>query len=64
MRNRLEDSRIGLYRPGMSSPFRRAQLTVGRDAILLDTLDHLRSAADRKSKHHFLFLGPRGVGNH
>ena len=62
MRNRLEDSRIGLYRPGMSSPFRRAQLTVGRDATLLDTLDHLRSAADRKSKHHFLFLGPRGIG--
>jgi DNA polymerase III delta prime subunit len=46
----------------MSSRFRREQLTVGRDAILLDTLDHLRSAADRKSKHHFLFLGPRGVG--
>ncbi len=43
MRNRSDDSRIGLYRPGMSSPFRRAQLTVGRDAILLDTLDHLRS---------------------
>jgi DNA-binding MarR family transcriptional regulator len=46
----------------MSSRFRREQLTVGRDAILLDTLDHLRSAADRKSKHHFLFLGPRGIG--
>jgi hypothetical protein len=46
----------------MSSRFRREQLTVGREAILLDTLDHLRSAIDRKSKHHFLFLGPRGIG--
>ncbi len=62
MRNRSDDSRIGLYRPGMSSPFRREQLTVGREEILLDILDHLRSAADRKSKHHFLFLGPRGIG--
>jgi len=62
MRNPSKDSRIGLYRPGMSSPFRRKQLTVGRSEILLDTLDHLRSAADRKSKHHFLFLGPRGSG--
>ena len=62
MRNPSQDSRIGLYRPGMSSPFRRMQLTVGRSEILLDTLDHLRSAADRKSKHHFLFLGPRGSG--
>ena len=62
MPNRSSDSRIGIYRPSMSSRFRREQLTVGRDALLLDTLDHLRSAADRKSKHHFLFLGPRGIG--
>ncbi len=62
MRKRSNDSRIGLYRPGMSSPFRRKHLTVGREAILRDTLDHLRSDADRKSKHHFLFLGPRGIG--
>lgn len=62
MPNRSSDSRIGIYRPSMSSRFRREQLTVGRDAILLDTIDHLRSAADRKSKHHFLFLGPRGIG--
>lgn len=62
MHNRTRESRIGIYRPSMSSRFRREQLTVGRDAILLDTLEHLRSAADRKSKHHFLFLGPRGIG--
>jgi tetratricopeptide (TPR) repeat protein len=62
MPNRSSDSRIGIYRPSMSSRFRREQLTVGRESILLDTLGHLRSAADRKSKHHFLFLGPRGIG--
>jgi len=40
----------------------RKQLTVGRDAILRDTMDHLRSGIDRTSKHHFLFLGSRGIG--
>jgi len=29
---------------------------------LHDTLDHLRSAIERRSKHHFLFLGARGIG--
>ncbi|MEZ6087998.1 MAG: hypothetical protein R3C05_08235 [Pirellulaceae bacterium] len=52
----------GLYRTGSVSPQLRRQLTVGRDAVLRDTLDHIRSGLDRKSKHHFLFLGPRGIG--
>ena len=34
MPNRSSDSRIGIYRPSMSSRFRREQLTVGRDALL------------------------------
>ena len=54
--------RLGLYRSGGTTPEHRRQLTVGRDAILRDAIDHLRSATDRKSKHHFLFLGPRGIG--
>ncbi|MBL8873833.1 MAG: tetratricopeptide repeat protein [Planctomycetaceae bacterium] len=55
-------SGINLYKPNMSSRLIRDQLTVGRDEILIDTIDHLRNAVDRTSKHHFLFLGPRGIG--
>ena len=54
--------RSELYRSAVSTPGLRKQFTVGRDTILHDTLDHLRSAVDRRSKHHFLFLGPRGIG--
>lgn len=54
--------RVGLYRSGGTAPEHRRQLTVGRASVLRDTIDHLRSGVDRKSKHHFLFLGPRGIG--
>ena len=53
---------FGLYRSTGVTAENRNRLTVGRDAILRDTMDHLRSGIDRASKHHFLFLGPRGIG--
>ena len=62
MPDRPSRPRLGLYRSGVSTPGHRKQLTVGRDSILHDTLDHLRSAIERRSKHHFLFLGARGIG--
>ncbi|HBJ35986.1 MAG TPA: hypothetical protein DDZ51_14810 [Planctomycetaceae bacterium] len=50
------------YRPGDLSDAARHQLTVGRQQTLDDAIDHIRDSCVRRSKHHFLFLGPRGIG--
>ncbi|MCH8150513.1 MAG: ATP-binding protein [Planctomycetes bacterium] len=55
-------SHLGLYRAGLTSPQHRRHITVARSAIVQDTLEILRSNASRRSKHHFLFIGPRGIG--
>ena len=56
------NSQTGLYRPRLTSPEKRGYITVARRTLIEDTLEHLRSSAKRRSKHHFLFLGPRGIG--
>jgi len=62
MRDHRPSSYLGLYRAGLTGPEHRRGITVARDSLLLDTLDILRNSIGRKPKHHFLFIGPRGIG--
>ena len=57
-----QTSSLAHYRQILLSPERREAITVARKALVEDTLEHLRGSAKRKSKHHFLFIGPRGIG--
>ncbi|MFM7166263.1 MAG: hypothetical protein ACKO3T_13565, partial [Planctomycetaceae bacterium] len=54
--------KFGLYRAGITDSRQRRAITVGRDAVLQDTLEILRSGIGKKPKHHQLFIGPRGIG--
>ena len=53
---------IGLYRSGVTSPQRLRRTSVGRERILDNAIESLRGSVGRKSKHHMLFIGPRGIG--
>ena len=53
---------IGLYRSGVTSPERLRRTSVGRDRTLDKAIESLRGSVGRKSKHHTLFIGPRGIG--
>ena len=53
---------IGLYRSGVTSPGRLHRTSVGRERILDNAIESLRGSVGRKSKHHMLFIGPRGIG--
>lgn len=53
---------IGLYRAGVTSPERLRRTSVGREHILDNAIESLRGSVGRKSKHHMLFIGPRGIG--
>ncbi|MCY4212143.1 MAG: tetratricopeptide repeat protein [Gammaproteobacteria bacterium] len=53
---------IGLYRSGVTSPERLRQTSVGRKHLLDNTLESVRGSLIRSSKHHMLFIGPRGIG--
>ncbi|MDY0169855.1 MAG: tetratricopeptide repeat protein, partial [Thermoguttaceae bacterium] len=55
-------SPVGLYRSRVTDPEQRRHITVGRDAILADTLDILKEGLGKRPKHHLLFIGPRGIG--
>lgn len=55
-------SHLGLYRAGLTSPEHRRYITVARADVVDDTLETLRGNASKKSKHHYLFIGPRGIG--
>ncbi len=55
-------SSLAHYRQILLSPERREAITVARKPLVDDTLERLRGSAKRKSKHHFLFIGPRGIG--
>lgn len=50
------------YRPRELSDETRDEITVGRSDLIDDAVGHIRESCGRKSKHHFLFLGPRGIG--
>lgn len=54
------DERI--YRPRELSAETRDDLTVGRSDLIDDAVTHISESCGRKSKHHFLFIGPRGIG--
>ena len=55
-------SHLGIYRSGLTSPEHRRHITVARQDIVDDTIETLRSNAKKRSKHHYLFIGPRGIG--
>jgi tetratricopeptide (TPR) repeat protein len=55
-------SPLGLYRSGITGSLHRRSITVGRDTLVQDTVEILRKGIGRKPKHHFLFIGPRGIG--
>ena len=55
-------SQLGLYRAWLTSPEHRRHITVGRAAMLQDTLETLRRNLGKKPKHHQLFIAPRGSG--
>ena len=54
--------RIGLYRPGLSSPERLEHTTVGREETLRDLLEKLERSSTKKTHQHYAFVGPRGSG--
>ncbi len=56
------DSNIGLYRSGVTSPERLRHTSVAREHIVDNAIESLRGSVGRKSKHHLLFIGPRGIG--
>ncbi len=53
---------FGLYRSGVTSPERLRKTSVGREGVLDNAIESLRGSIGRKSKHHMLFIGPRGIG--
>ena len=53
---------LGLFRTGITSSQHRHYITVARQPMLEDALEHLRRSIKRKSKHHFLYIGGRGTG--
>ena len=53
---------IGLYRSGITSPERLRQTSVGRTHLLDNAVESIRGSLGRRSKHHMLFIGPRGIG--
>jgi tetratricopeptide (TPR) repeat protein len=62
MRDSQSSSHIGLYRAGITGPEHRRSITVGRESLFQDTIEILRKGIGKKPKHHFLFIGPRGIG--
>ena len=55
-------SNIGLYRSGVTSPERLRHTSVAREHLLDNAIESVRGSANRKSKNHLLFIGPRGIG--
>ena len=55
-------AKIGLYRSGVTSPERLRHTSVAREHVLENSVESLRGSVGRKSKHHLLFIGPRGIG--
>ena len=55
-------SQIGLYRSGVTSPERLRHTSVAREHVLDNAVESLRGSVGKKSKHHLLFIGPRGIG--
>jgi tetratricopeptide (TPR) repeat protein/DNA-binding MarR family transcriptional regulator len=62
MRDSRPSSQLGLYRAGITGPEHRRSITVGRESLFQDVIDILRKTINKKPKHHFLFIGPRGIG--
>ncbi len=57
-----KDPDFGLFRADLTSGERRRFVTVGRASVVDDILDTLRANASKRSKHHYLFIAPRGTG--
>lgn len=55
-------SPLGQYRQILTTPEHRRAITVARQPVVDDTLEQLARSTKRQSKHHYLFIGPRGIG--
>ena len=53
---------IGLYRSGITDEARMEETTVGREDMLVDLIDKIRSTHGKASHQHYVFVGPRGIG--
>jgi tetratricopeptide (TPR) repeat protein len=62
MHDSRPSSHLGLYRAGITGPEHRRSITVGRQSLFQDTIEILCKGIGKKPKHHFLFIGPRGIG--
>ncbi|MFN7732046.1 MAG: MarR family transcriptional regulator [Pirellula sp.] len=62
MHDTRPSSHLGLYRAGITGPEHRRSITVARDSILQDAIEILVKGIGKRPKHHFLFIGPRGIG--
>jgi len=60
--NDPENRIVGLFRHGVTSSERLVATTVGRQSMMDDLLDKLKSGAKKRSCQHFIFMGPRGIG--
>ena len=61
-KNGSKPSTVGLYRSGITSPEQLRHITVGREHLMADMREKLLGSADKASKQHSLFIGPRGIG--
>jgi len=53
---------ISRFSPGRTAPEDLERINVQRQALLEEVIGLLRESALKKSKHHLLFVGPRGCG--
>ncbi len=53
---------ISRFTPSRTSPEVLEAIFVQRHHLLSDTLERLQESINEASKHHFLFIGPRGSG--
>ena len=53
---------ISVFTPSRTSPDDLEAIFVQRHALLRDAVERIEESANTDSKHHFLFVGPRGSG--
>ncbi|EGV30340.1 regulatory protein ArsR [Thiorhodococcus drewsii AZ1] len=53
---------LSVFTPSRTSPEDLEAITVQRQALIEDAVERVRESATTGSKHHLLFVGPRGTG--
>ena len=54
--------KINLFRPQRTSPEKLESIFVAREHLLSEVTDRLEKWEPEKSRQHYLFIGPRGIG--